>query len=110
VPGTFPSCAYICGKAGAGSKADAENLANDINYSVGIAAFDNLGNVGRLSSLACASPQAVDDFFDFYKNAGGTGGGCGCSVAGRGDVVGGGLLLGGLAYVTALRRRRRRTR
>jgi hypothetical protein len=41
---------------------------------VALAAYDNVGNVGALSSVVCAKPEPVTDFFESYKEAGGTGG------------------------------------
>lgn len=46
---------------------------------VAIAAYDNVGNVGKLSSVVCGQTEAVTDFFEAYRAAGGTGGsGCHC--------------------------------
>jgi hypothetical protein len=62
---------------------------------VAIAAFDNVGNVGVLSTIVCGQTEEVTDFFEGYRSAGGTGGnGCYCH-AGRGDVS----RLGALAFV-----------
>jgi MYXO-CTERM domain-containing protein len=104
VQGQVPNCAYICGE-GTGSTATARNLANGTNYSVAVAAFDSVGNVGKLSNVVCDSPIPVDDFFDLYRDAGGKGGNCACSTSARGDVLGAGLFA--FAGLAALRRRKR---
>jgi MYXO-CTERM domain-containing protein len=107
VPGQIPDCAYVCGEADASSGATAKGLTNGKQYAVGVAAFDDVDNVGDLSTLACSTPVPVDDFFDLYRAAGGQGGNCACGIGGDGDVLGAGLLAA-LGYAAVARRRRRR--
>jgi len=109
VPGQIPSSAYICGKA-SGPSATAVGLVNDTPYAVGVAAYDNVGNVGPLSQLLCATPQQVDDFFTNYRNAGGQAGNCACSTSGSDFGWEASLFSGVVAYSAALRRARRRRR
>ena len=109
VPGQIPSSAYICGKA-SGPSATALGLVNDMPYAVGVAAYDNVGNVGPLSQLLCATPQQVDDFFTNYRNAGGQAGNCACSTSGSELGWETSLLSGLIAYAAIGRRTRRRRR
>lgn len=107
VPGEVP--APGSGKASAdATEISAKGLENYVPYAVGVAAYDSVGNVGKLSSLVCATPLPVDDFYKNYRNAGGRAGGGYCSLSPglRGDV----LLFGGAAAALlgiALRRRAR---
>ncbi len=86
-------------------------LRNGTTYAMAVAAVDDLDNPGVLSAVVCATPQEVDDFFDVYRGAGGTGGGL-CSVGPYGVGVGGALGFGavvlGAGLSLAARRRRRR--
>lgn len=107
-PGVRPDKAYLCGSVT--SKTDtstsAEGLVNGVNYAVAVAAFDRVGNSGPLSSVACGSPQPVDDFFELYRRAGGKGGGGFCAI--NADRSGATLALAGIALGAWLVRRRRR--
>lgn len=85
-------------------------LKNGTVYAMAIAAVDDLGNPGVLSEVVCASPREVDDFFDVYRAAGGSGGGGLCSVQpygiGLGGAFGFGAIVAGAALGLAARRRR----
>jgi len=79
---------------------------------------DKVGNVGRLSLLACGTPEPVDDFYEIYRKAGGEAGGGFCGMCAVGDgarraplSIGGALLLalGLLARRSAARRGVRRS-
>ena len=59
-------------------------LNNSTVYAVGVAAYDKVGNVGEVSNVACATPQAISDFFSIYRQEGGQAGG-GCTVARPGE-------------------------
>jgi hypothetical protein len=48
-----------------------------------VAAVDALGNAGPLSNVACATPKEVNDFFENYRNAGGSAGGGFCALGAR---------------------------
>jgi hypothetical protein len=82
-------------------------LTNGANYHVVIVSFDASGNYGPASNLRCAKPGAVNDFWQSYKDDGGTANGCALernSDAQTGSVFG----LGIFAAAAALIRRRRR--
>ncbi len=107
VPGKVPPESYECGTVNtvSATSGTARGLTDYVRYGVGVAAVDHVGNVGPLSSVACATPQPVDDFFELYSRAGGKGGGGFCSLSARrtaGSLVAV-LAVGGLAL---LRRRR----
>jgi hypothetical protein len=105
IPGQLPSGAS-CGSSRS-PKGVATGLPNGVESTVGIAAFDQVGNLGKLSDLVCDTPNPIDDFFKLYRQAGGQAGGGFCSVGGvpAAPLFGVGLL--GTAMALALRRRRR---
>lgn len=72
---------------------------------VAIAAFDNVGNLGPLSTVVCGQTEEVTDFFEDYRNSGGTAGdGCYCGVVhGSPSRIGAAAFMLGLALI-ALRR------
>jgi hypothetical protein len=84
-------------------------LVDGVNYNVAVAAVDNFGNVGPLSTVQCQIPQQVTDFFQSYRDAGGSAGGGFCSV----DAVGHSATWGAVGCAAAVgilgsgRRRRR---
>jgi hypothetical protein len=102
-PATMAPCGT--GNGSTQSEGQAKGLQNDQSYAVGVAAFDQVGNVGVLSNLACATPQLVDDFFDRYRAAGGKAGGGFCTIQ-RYASPWAALLLAGATVAYALRRRR----
>ena len=82
---------------------DGKPLQNDGGYDVAVVATDTYGNASDLSARAQGSPQAVADFYDHYRNAGGGAlGGHGCAS------TGGVAWIAALAFVMALLARRRR--
>jgi hypothetical protein len=101
--------------ASAGSTQDqttgyASGLQVGVVYACGVAGYDLVGNVGKLSELACAAPEPIDDFFSLYRKAGGQAGGgyCGYCAARPGPkqgLVAWGL-AGGLGLALLGRRRR----
>jgi hypothetical protein len=107
-----------CGDTQSTTQGLAQGLTNFVRYAVAVAGYDDVGNVGPLSGLACGMPEPVDDFFDLYRKAGGQAGGgfCGyCSVrcstseqrGGVATAVSVGLLLG---WRRTVRRRHERSR
>ena len=105
---TRPEERFFCGSAGPNeAEGEATGLVNYQQYAVGVAARDRLGNPGLLYEIKCAMPQEVDDFYEVYKRAGGSGGGGFCSL-GAEPASGAGLLLGVAALAHWVRRRRRR--
>lgn len=106
-----PTDAYLCGRiSGTSTSGTAAILTNDRAYAVGVAAYDSLGNVGKLSPIDCDTPQAVSDFFETYREAGGKGGG-GCAVSPRFRTTSTLAPLGAaIAAITFALRRRKRSR
>lgn len=85
-------------------------LTNDIDYAIAVAAVDAFGNVGpAVASTVCATPEAVNDFWQIYNSDGGEGGGY-CALEAVGMPVGSNAGAIGLAIVGffAARRRNRR--
>jgi len=107
-PGTIPSSKYQCGSTASKVATDttADNLQNGVTYAIAVAAYDELGNSGVLSSVACGTPQPVDDFFELYRRAGGRGGGGFCAIGQEPSSAALALLGGGLALALVRRRRR----
>ena len=89
---------------------DGRPLVDGHQYAVAVAAFDDTGNVGLVSNLACQAPAAVVDFFNAYGSAGGGAGGGFCSLQAPGAPAFGSALgtVLGVAAVAFVRRRRRR--
>jgi hypothetical protein len=113
--GVIPSAtllsSYLCGQAGDPIAVDltVSGLINNKTYAVAVAAYDQLGNVGPLSNVACQMPQKILGFYDLYTAAGGTAGGSSfCAVRAPGKRTA--LTMAGLLAlaVAALVRRRRR--
>jgi hypothetical protein len=81
-------------------------LQNNVNYAVGVAGQDALGNSGAISPIECAAPFAVDDFFEICSREGCPGGGGFCSLspgrrapgAALGSTVVALLVLAGLCW------------
>lgn len=111
VPGERPDERYRCGsvEGATASRANAKRLNNGVEYAVGVAAVDNVGNVGRLSDVACGTPHSLDDFFEVYRRAGGNGGGgyCAASRQGRPGTLAL-AMMGALVLAGVLRQRRGR--
>ena len=80
------------------------NLQNGKAYVIALAAYDDVGNIGKLSEPKCGTPAPVDSILRVYRCKGGfTESGCGlCSVGGdRGGsfaaLVSAGLVVAGFA-------------
>jgi hypothetical protein len=73
-------CVQVNGTTnGAGTIA---GLTNGVSYAVAVAAFDQFGNTGALSSVACSTPQPIDDFWKVYSQNGAGAGSCALDVVG----------------------------
>jgi hypothetical protein len=86
-------------------------LENNVDYAVSAAYKDNVGNVGPLGPVVCATPAPIVDFFEDYNKSGGAAGGGFCSISHRtlrNTSFGGSFALGALALV--FRRRARNSR
>lgn len=80
VAGEVPSAKYRCSDEIAGNSIPTKPLSRGVEYAIAVAAVDDIGNVGPLSEVQCATPQPVDHFFKLYRSAGGKGGGGFCSA------------------------------
>jgi hypothetical protein len=84
---------------------DAQPLENEVPYYVRVLATDIYGNVSALSDPALGVPTKILDFYDLYRQDGGSAlGGGGCSSAGAVWIAALGLLIAFLA------RRRKKAR
>jgi len=82
-------------------------LTNGLNYHVIVTSIDGSGNVGPASTVVCAKPAPVDDFWKTYKQDGGAAGGCALE-AGPNAQAGSVFAFGVFAAAAALLRRRNR--
>ncbi len=73
---------YDCGDSTsvATGKVTASDLDNGVGYAVGLAIVDKVGNISSLSSLECATPAEVTDFYESYRARGGKAGGGLCAM------------------------------
>ncbi len=84
------------------------DLENNQVYALGVAYRDQVGNAGPLSTIVCATPEPIEDFFENYQKSGGTAGGGFCSIsprALRNTSFGSAFALGFLALVWRRRNR-----
>jgi hypothetical protein len=120
IPGLDPdhpdiNSPYVCGKQipASATSPNIPDLTNGTRYIVGIAAYDEVNNIGPISALQCATPQKTDTFFSQYCADGGAAcdGGCSaCTVGGGADLAWPGLGIAALAGVGLASRRARRRR
>lgn len=97
-PPDLKKCGEVLGRSS--RRGQAKDVTNNVNYAVGVAATDNVGNIGRLKVFdECIMPQEVTTFFEGYEQAGGKGGGGFCGFTTKPSssllwliVVGGGAL------------------
>lgn len=81
---------------------DGVGLANDTSYDVYVRAQDVFKNYSAVAKGAPVTPKAVDDFYNHYRNSGGSAvGGGGCSTGGAAGWI------AALALLAALWARRR---
>ena len=87
-------------------------LSNKQQYTIAVAAYDEVNNIGPLSVLQCATPVPTDTFFPQYCKDGGAGcAGCGsCAVGAPSDLTWPGLALAALAALGLIVRRDERRR
>jgi hypothetical protein len=77
-----PPTGFSCGVVSKDSRALRTNeLINGVQYAVGVAGQDILGNAGVLSDVQCGMPIPLNDFYEVYIEAGGRGGGGFCSFS-----------------------------
>ncbi len=101
---------YQCGTASVGTEATVKGLVDGVTYAVAVSGLDSVGNAGPLSNVACEAPGPIDDFFDLYKQAGGTGGGGFCSLSGVPGRARHAGLAGSIVFLAAAALMRRRSR
>lgn len=83
----------------------ASGLSDGVSYGCGIAGYDKLENLGKLSNILCGTPGPVLDYFEAYRRAGGRAGGGYCQFGRtRASMIGTGF--GILLVALALRRKR----
>lgn len=105
VAGDPPPEEYRCGSTTSKTSGTVSGLTDFTSYRVAVAAVDDVGNVGTLSSVACGKPEPVDDFYEIYRRSGGKGGNGYCAIN---QSSAPGLLGVVLAAMGALVWRRRR--
>jgi hypothetical protein len=105
---------YGCGSSfgNTGTTVEAKEIAgqpleNGKTYAVAVAGTDAYGNVGVLSSVFCEKPAETTDFWEAYRDSGGSAGGGFCATSGAGAPTGSiaafGLVIA--AAVSMLRRK-----
>ncbi len=80
IPGDIPNTDFACGSSLGRTSREGRTkiLQNQQRYAIAIAGTDQIFNIGRLSELACGTPEEVTTFFEAYREAGGKGGGGFC--------------------------------
>ena len=114
VTGTPPSASVLANNVvfstgdGTATTTTLTGLKDGVNYTVTVAAIDNLNDNGPLGLPSCATPGPVQDFWDNYTGEGGGAGGSFCALEGAGIPTGVSVFgLGMLGVVAAWIRRRR---
>jgi hypothetical protein len=81
-------------------------LENGVSYDFYVVAVDSLRNPSTTVSLGSGTPEATEDFYEHYVNAGGTAQGGFCSMGGGHPGPGAATLLAALFLVLSAFRRR----
>ena len=112
IPGEVPNNTGTGQTLTTGTKGTITGLTNGVAVVVALAAFDDVGNVGKLSELQCGTPAPVNSFLRVYECKGGLkDSGCGfCSMSGERTNSFAALASGGLVVLGLLARRSRRPR
>jgi hypothetical protein len=99
---------HACGHAPAtASSGETSALTNFVHYTVAVVGRDDYRNYGKLSAIACATPEPVTDFFEAYRDAGGKAGGGFCSIGTtRSHALTALVLAGALGFFVRRARRR----
>jgi hypothetical protein len=102
---------FSCGTANAvSSTLRTSRLPNNVNFAVAVSGQDDLGNAGIVSDVRCGTPIPLDDFYELYSRAGGSGGGGFCSFSPQRRTGGVATLGVGLLILVGLSYRRCRGR
>ena len=83
-------------------------LTNGTSYAVAVAAFDQFGNTGTLSSVACSTPQPIDDFWKVYGQSGAGAGSCALETVGSHGSPAAAFVVGIVTVVLIRRRKKQR--
>jgi hypothetical protein len=106
--GTVNANGGVCNVIGGitSNKGSITGLTNETQYTAAVAAFDQYGNVGAISTAVCSTPKPIDDFWTVYNQSGGNAF-CALSLVGG---PGGGIAaaLVGVAGMIFVRRRRKK--
>jgi hypothetical protein len=108
IPASFLCSPFLAGSAS--GMAPLTGLKNFDHYVFGVAAVDQLGNVGPVGNLVCGTPGPVADFWYDYVNDGGLAGGGYCALDGVGMPAGGSCMAIGVGLGAIGLRRRRKQR
>lgn len=103
---------FLCSPllSGSDTSTDTLTLVNFDQYAFGVAAVDQLGNVGPIGNLVCGTPGPIAGFWYDYVNDGGQAGGGYCALEGVGMPAGRACMAIGVGLAAlALARRRRKT-
>ncbi|MEO7109175.1 MAG: hypothetical protein ABI183_01950 [Polyangiaceae bacterium] len=107
---------YACGKnanvaSPTSTEVVASGLKNDVNYVIGVAAYDVVGNIGPMGvgtgNDKCGSPAKGADFFNLYNEDGGGAGGGFCSLDKTQPVGTSAFALVGIASLISVVRRKK---
>jgi hypothetical protein len=104
IPASFQCSPFLSGSATSSAMI---TLTNFDHYVFGVAAVDQLGNIGPVGNLVCGTPGPIADFWYDYVNDGGQAGGGYCALEGVGMPAGGSCMaIGvGLGAIGFARRR-----
>ncbi len=110
--GATPNASLLCGvnTGEAVTSGTASGLENGAVYAVAVSGTDKAGNEGALSEVVCGTPEEVTDFYESYRQAGGSAGGGFCSFSLQHTRNGVGLFAAAWLIVAGLRRRQRKAR
>jgi len=88
------------------NKGTITGLTNGTQYTAAVAAFDQYGNTGVVSTAVCSTPKPIDDFWTEYNKDGGNAFCALAFVGSRGGGIAAALL--GIAGIVFVRRRQKR--
>ncbi len=110
--GEAPDTSLLCGSntGETVTSGTAGDLENGAVYAVAVSGRDLAGNEGTLSEVVCGTPEEVTDFYESYRQAGGSAGGGFCSFSLQHSRNGVGLFAAALLMVAGLRRSQRKAR